>query len=250
MDEGLTSLNKAFLLPLANTTDRTKVPGMEISDSIAARLGTCRVKLPVRSVLTTTIGCHVALGLEIPNTEPFRMRSNSIPLPTGRHLTKLSPMSLVVLPPSTQTVEVSSAVSYQSEGCINQDLKADRLSLIDQPGGADTVSKKRSANSLALPAVRASWMEQLLVVSSHDHQTAEELCTHGMSYGPDFVDSKGNYCDMSTKTLSPLCTGTETTGCVTFSEDGKTISKRSSVARRTVDAVHKSFTNVKNIGPK
>lgn len=45
-----------------------------------------------------------------------------------------------------------------------------------------------------------------LVISSDPQHTATSLCDADRSYGPDFVSmSEGLYCDMSVKTLYPLC---------------------------------------------
>lgn len=56
------------------------------------------------------------------------------------------------------------------------------------------------------PTGRVYSTDSRLVVSSDAQHTASSLCEADRSYGPDFVSLvEGLYCDMSTKTLAPLC---------------------------------------------
>lgn len=71
--------------------------------------------------------------------------------------------------------------------------------------------------------------------------TADELCNSTTSWGPDFVGSDKKFCDMGTKEVAPLCEIDEVDGCVEFDETSLTISRRSTVARRTVKSKHKSY---------
>lgn len=87
-------------------------------------------------------------------------------------------------------------------------------------------------------------MEDRIVVSNVTQHSAEELCSSETSWGPDFIGSDGYFCDMSSKTLTPLCSKQNVNGCINFDDDDKAISKRSSVAKRTVDSPHKSYGTV------
>ncbi|KAM0704790.1 hypothetical protein Q7P35_007576 [Cladosporium inversicolor] len=72
-------------------------------------------------------------------------------------------------------------------------------------------------------------------MSNYTSQPAEELCTSETSWGPD-----GNFCDMDTKALMPLCSSQDVHGCVEVDESERTLVKRMNVARRSADVVHKS----------
>ena len=63
-------------------------------------------------------------------------------------------------------------------------------------------------------------MEQRLITSTFEEQTAEELCNSETSWGPDFVGSDGKFCDMGSKTLSPLCDIENIEGCVVVAKNG------------------------------
>ena len=108
----------------------------------------------------------------------------------------------------------------------------------DEPTGLVSNVAKRSA------LVHRPWMEQRLIVSNITTHTAEQLCDSSTSYGPDFVGTDGKYCDMGTKTLSPLCSAKNVDGCVEVSTSNKTVTKHSSVARRSVKMVHKLYETV------
>lgn len=94
-------------------------------------------------------------------------------------------------------------------------------------------------------------MKQYLIVSDRTTQPAKGLCEDPMSWGPDFVGYDG-FCDMSTKTLSPLCSKEDVDGCVdvdeTDSSGGAQIKKRTTVARRSVNQVHKSYKTISKWG--
>ncbi|KAF7195304.1 hypothetical protein HII31_03510 [Pseudocercospora fuligena] len=98
---------------------------------------------------------------------------------------------------------------------------------------------KRSA-----PPARPQWIIDRLVMSNITNQNAEELCSSETSWGPDFCGVDGKCCDMDTKTLFPLCEFEDVDGCVEVDANAKTMVKRSSVARRTVEKVHKSYKTV------
>lgn len=94
-------------------------------------------------------------------------------------------------------------------------------------------------------------MKQYLIVSNRASQPAKDLCENPRSWGPDFVGYDG-FCDMATKTLSPLCSTADVDGCVdvdeTGAEGGAKIKRRTTVARRSVNSVHKSYKTVAKWG--
>lgn len=88
-------------------------------------------------------------------------------------------------------------------------------------------------------------MEDRLIVSpTYAGHEAEMLCSSATSWGPDFVGSDGKFCDMHSKTLSPLCSTEEVDGCVDIDTAEGVVKKRSTVARRSVSSVHKSYKKV------
>ncbi|KXT02404.1 hypothetical protein AC578_7835 [Pseudocercospora eumusae] len=48
-------------------------------------------------------------------------------------------------------------------------------------------------------SMRPGWMQAQLVMSNIMGQSAQDLCNCETSYGPDFTDDEGNFCDMETK---------------------------------------------------
>jgi hypothetical protein len=91
-------------------------------------------------------------------------------------------------------------------------------------------------------------MTEQLIVSNFTSQPAEELCSSGTSWGPDFVGSDGKFCDMSSKTLTPLCSSEDVDGCVSVDEDKGTLVKRMSIARRATNVAHKSYKKISKWG--
>ena len=72
-----------------------------------------------------------------------------------------------------------------------------------------------------------SGLEQVLVVSDIEAHSAEDLCTSGSSFGPDFVSQyEKKFCDMATKTTHPLCGGSVQTDCFDIDQAGKKLRKR------------------------
>ncbi|GAB7322881.1 hypothetical protein MBLNU13_g05431t1 [Cladosporium sp. NU13] len=104
--------------------------------------------------------------------------------------------------------------------------------------------EKRSIHSRPRP----SWMQDQLIMSNYTSQPAEELCTSGTSWGPDFIGLDGNFCDMDAKTLMPLCSSQDVHGCVEVDENEGTLVKRMNVARRSADVVHKSYKKISKWG--
>lgn len=88
---------------------------------------------------------------------------------------------------------------------------------------------------------RAQWMNEQLVISHHAGQSAAGLCSSATSLGPDFIGQDGNFCDMATKTLIPLCSSKDVDGCVEIDVNAKTVTKRMSVAKRSANIIHKSY---------
>lgn len=95
---------------------------------------------------------------------------------------------------------------------------------------------------------RLAWMEERLIVSNITRHKAEGLCSSETSWGPDFVGTDGYFCDMGSKTLSPLCSTADVNGCVNIDEEGNRITKRSTVAKRSVEIAHKSYGTIKHWG--
>lgn len=109
--------------------------------------------------------------------------------------------------------------------------------------GADSGPINDQPDKRSLKPRTARMTDKLITSTWHAH-TAAHLCGHAKSWGPDFVGSDGYFCDMETKTLSPLCSTKEVEGCVDVDAEGKKITKRTSVARRTVNTTHRSYKKV------
>lgn len=90
---------------------------------------------------------------------------------------------------------------------------------------------------------RRQWMEQRLIVSNHTTHTAAELCNSNTSWGPDFVGSDGKFCDMGTKTVSPLCSVENVEGCVHVDHQSGTVTVKRSIGRRDA-STEKSYKKV------
>lgn len=68
-----------------------------------------------------------------------------------------------------------------------------------------------------------------LIVSSRKSQSAVELCNSPTSRGSDFASTnEGLFCDMSTKTLHPLCSNTTTSDCFDLKAEAMQLTKRGS----------------------
>lgn len=91
-------------------------------------------------------------------------------------------------------------------------------------------------------SVRPQWMLDRLVISSIDQHSAKNLCESETSWGPDFIDSHGQFCDMESKILTPLCSNEQVVGCV--SVDGNTLRKRMAIGRREVHLAQKTYETV------
>lgn len=87
-------------------------------------------------------------------------------------------------------------------------------------------------------------MENRLVVSKISQHKAADLCNSKTSWGPDFVGSDGYFCDMHTKTMTPVCSFHNVDGCINVNTKDKTTTKRFSVAKRQVEKEHKTYGTV------
>lgn len=88
-------------------------------------------------------------------------------------------------------------------------------------------------------------METQLVVSNFTGHRAEYLCSSPTSWGPDFIGSDGMYCDMGSKVLSPLCSTWDISGCIELDLDSNQLAKRTTIASREAEVVHKKFDKIK-----
>jgi hypothetical protein len=91
-------------------------------------------------------------------------------------------------------------------------------------------------------------MTEQLIVSNYASQSAKGLCTSATSWGPDFIGLDGNFCDMASKTLIPLCSSKNIEGCIEVDSNANTVVKRMSIARRTTNVVHRSYKKVTKWG--
>jgi hypothetical protein len=89
-------------------------------------------------------------------------------------------------------------------------------------------------------------MPGYLVVSEMDH-SAQELCEHHASLGPDFVAVKeGFYCDMEAAKWWPLCKDEQSQGC--FDLDIKVVRGYAAAANSTLHSLSFDPVPVKNYG--
>ncbi|KAJ4007426.1 hypothetical protein NW752_007593 [Fusarium irregulare] len=88
---------------------------------------------------------------------------------------------------------------------------------------------------------RRPWMENKLIVSNWKQHKAEDLCSSETSWGPDFIGTDGQFCDMGTKKLTPLCSTKDVDGCIMIDDDNKTLTRRSRVAKRETHIAHKTY---------
>ncbi|PGH00123.1 hypothetical protein AJ79_08306 [Helicocarpus griseus UAMH5409] len=105
-------------------------------------------------------------------------------------------------------------------------------------GDIDGVPRKKRS---MVGVERPEWMHKRLIISDYPSDNATELCRHEMSYGPDAIGSDGFYCNMATRELSPLCSVQDAEGCVNVDEEGQVVTKRASVAKRSVNMHYRSY---------
>nr|POE72335.1 hypothetical protein CFP56_12210 [Quercus suber] len=91
--------------------------------------------------------------------------------------------------------------------------------------------------------IRPQWMIDQLIISGIPQHSAKDLCDSKTSWSADFIDAHGNFCDMGTKTLSPLCSAENVSGCVQV--DGNSLVKSASFGRRAVELAGKDYAVVK-----
>lgn len=125
------------------------------------------------------------------------------------------------------------------EACSATIFQYDEGKVDGKPSGKRTIHKVATS-----PPARYPWMESVLIHSNITQHDAEHMCNHPKSYGPDFVDSNGMYCDMDTKTLTPVCTSDTDDKCMHLNHDTKTVTKRSFGVKRTDEALHKTFESI------
>lgn len=89
-------------------------------------------------------------------------------------------------------------------------------------------------------------MQKKLITSNITSHKSSNLCNSATSWGPDFVGSDGYFCDMETKTLTPLCITENVDGCMEIDNSQKKVTKRSNVPRREVSTDLKSYEHVDN----
>jgi hypothetical protein len=78
-------------------------------------------------------------------------------------------------------------------------------------------------------------------MSNYTSRPAEELCNSATSWGLDFVGSDDQFCDTSSKTLSPLCSSQVVVGCIETDENEGNLVKRPNTARCATSIVYKSY---------
>ena len=89
---------------------------------------------------------------------------------------------------------------------------------------------------------------QLIVSEIADH-SAQDLCDHPRSRGPDFVSKAENlFCDMSARKTYPLCGGRIERDCFAFDHEGKRIRKRGGDGMGNGDTVHRDYHATKTWG--
>ncbi|KAF2171031.1 hypothetical protein M409DRAFT_19004 [Zasmidium cellare ATCC 36951] len=130
------------------------------------------------------------------------------------------------------------AYGEEAEDTVNNDQACGSTLFFTETGPISGQPAKRDTS------VRKAWMEDTIIISNFTDHSAEGLCNSDSSCGPDFVGPDGKFCDMATKTLSPLCSTANVDGCVGVDAESTTVTKRSTVARRSVNTVHKSYGRV------
>jgi hypothetical protein len=84
-----------------------------------------------------------------------------------------------------------------------------------------------------------------IIHSAHPGHSAKQLCESATSYGPDAISEVEQlFCDMSTKTLYPLCSPQVTKGCF----DTDVVSLRISLSKRFEGANPKNYHRVQKWG--
>jgi hypothetical protein len=138
----------------------------------------------------------------------------------------------------------SRAFGEKVEDTVNNGASCNSMTFgdnqLDSELPGNNVSKRRRQETTRHP-----WMEQALVVSQNiTTHRAKDLCDSETSYGPDFIGSDGYFCDMGAHKLTPLCSTENVDGCIDVDHAAKSITKRTTVARREVQLAHKTYTKV------
>lgn len=109
-----------------------------------------------------------------------------------------------------------------------------------QPGA------KRSVHKRATEVPRKEWMKNMVVSSTnYPGHNATELCANEYAWGPDFIGSDGNHCDMETRVVTPVCSFRAVEGCLDL-ETGGALQRRSYVAKRESNTQVKTYKTVQN----
>ncbi|PGH19555.1 hypothetical protein AJ80_03891 [Polytolypa hystricis UAMH7299] len=132
------------------------------------------------------------------------------------------------------------AYGEQLQDTLNTNTACSKTTFSDNTGQIDGVPQKRSMIGVERP----EWMHKRLIVSDFPKDNATELCQHEMSYGPDAVGSDGYFCNMATRELHPLCSFQDVEGCVNVDMNGQHVTKRASVAKRSVNLGYRSYEKV------
>ena len=79
------------------------------------------------------------------------------------------------------------------------------------PGSKDYVENPGTSESkhhAKHQGKRSPFIDTRLVISGNANQSASDLCAHPASLGPDFFNvAEGQFCQMSSKNLYPVCNG-------------------------------------------
>lgn len=102
---------------------------------------------------------------------------------------------------------------------------------------ANPASKRSAPAKRAAAPERLPWMEQQLITSNFDGQTAEEVCNSETSWGPDFIGVDGKFCDMGAKTLHSLCDVENVEGCVVTAKNGTFQAQEAGTILKTYDVL-------------
>lgn len=161
---------------------------------------------------------------------------------------------------SDQVTRFSSTTVGSKSNSVPGGLNQDRLGNGPPGGSAPTVTptvRKRAEphhprTSMGKRFPEAGTLESnhgttqaQLVVSDIESHSAQELCDHPQSRGPDFVSKVENlFCDMSAKKTYPLCEATITTNCFALDQAGKRVRKRGGDETGEGDIDHRDYNTV------
>ena len=97
-------------------------------------------------------------------------------------------------------------------------------------------------------STKAGQHRKKIIISHHEGQSALDLCSSQKSRGPDFVSVKEQvYCDMTHKTVHPLCSNTVRRNCFSIDHDAIQVKKRRHTQDRA-ETVHRQYHKVETWG--